>query len=525
MSLRKLFKSNTDANIESEKVLVPCSNGSSFIQKNKMIFEIPNNHQFVSLRECFVHFDVALLNNTEGCELPKSGAQRLIKSVVIKIKNGKTLETINNYNILATYCSHYALTSGEKNSRSITELGEREQTDNGNNFDTKIICNQFLQSYERGNAPTTDPKKPLKQRVVLKLWSKVFDNYDEDVVYPNVFSPIQVHIELEDNVRALQVIPQLNPTDTSLTCKNAADLGGGNTSDIKIANDRAKGIDANENGMEGHPFSVNGTIQFAEQGLQTNSRVITSCTMDGNVPDRVYKVGFATLNAPQYTTACILSSTTAAIANCTYRITSPNLEVSVCKVPDTWRSSLVDLVSENKFRYNLKAVDNVQVNVQSGATTFNNYINSNAMSVSAVLTIANDSQTSDTRENDLIVGQYNTTGMDSYQYHYQNTNNPSIAVSLLKLQNGQVSQQHLSELMKTNENFWGTKSLHFHKTFFAFGRSFGVHSSAMRLTNKDLSNKVSVKSGTSLQNNQMYNNYLVKNIQLVVSKDGVEVVE
>jgi hypothetical protein len=47
----------------------------------------------------------------------------------------------------------------------------------------------------------------------------------------------------------------------------------------------------------------------------------------------------------------------------------------------------------------------------------------------------------------------------------------------------------------------------------------------MRLTNKDLSNKVSVKSGTSLQNNQMYNNYLVKNIQLVVSKDGVEVVE
>ena len=54
MSLRKLFKSNSDANIESEKVLIPCSNGTSFIQKNKMIFEIPNNHQFVSLRECFV---------------------------------------------------------------------------------------------------------------------------------------------------------------------------------------------------------------------------------------------------------------------------------------------------------------------------------------------------------------------------------------------------------------------------------------------------------------------------------------
>tara|TARA_R100000655_G_scaffold110039_1_gene167141 strand:+ start:1820 stop:3373 length:1554 start_codon:yes stop_codon:yes gene_type:complete len=513
MSVNKLFKASNDVSIDSERVLIPSANGNTFVEKNKIVFDIPRAHQFISLRECLLHFDIALNNNIAGCEFPEAGVQRIIKSLrVVEKTTNRTIETINNYNVLATNQYHYSLTNGEKNSRSLTELADPQP----NNLSNKIISNPFLQSYVGdGSVALTVAKKDLKQRVCLKLWSKVFDN---DVVWGNSFAPLQVHVELEDNLRALKVIPQLNDDDTT----NAASLGvalpsGVSETQISIKDDPNKGID-HDNEMPGHPFNVGMGIKIIEAGKPTLTGTISKCDINTNL----YRIEIAVAVVPgtNYTTAANVVATGTELATCTYTVTNPSIEVAVCNVPDSWKDSLIDLIDENQFRYNFKAIDNVQINQQSGATNFVNYINSNATSSSGVLTIPMNSQTADSATNDLITGQYDA--YDNYNYHYNNANQPSLPVSLVKLNaQSKVSQQHLHELMKCNENFWGTKSLETFKTDFAVGRSFSVYGGAMRLNNKDLSCNWNVVSGSSLSNNVMFNNYLVNNKTLIVSKDGV----
>ena len=58
MSLEKIFTANDDANIDSERLLIAARYGSSFVEKNKMIFEI--TEPFVSLKNCYLHFDISV---------------------------------------------------------------------------------------------------------------------------------------------------------------------------------------------------------------------------------------------------------------------------------------------------------------------------------------------------------------------------------------------------------------------------------------------------------------------------------
>ena len=521
MSAKELFRASKDANIETERVLVPAINGNSFTENQKINFEIPSNHKFVSLRECNLVFDVECPTNPDGVELPEAGAQRLIKSVKIMEKStGRAIETINQYNVLATNQYHYSLTSGEKNSRSITELAAPEP----NNTNNQTLNNQFLQPYT--STPQSTAKKALKQRIVLKLWSKIFDNYGDDSVYPNIFAPLQIQVELERNKRALKSIDLINPDTTSIAAGKACILettiAAGPVTSVIIENDAARGVDGVVNGMNGCPFQVGGSVRLSESGKASSDMTgtITAITFVGNK----YILAVAGTAAATYTGGSAhVTATPTSLATSTYLVTNPAIEINVCNVPSEWEDQLISLVSDNEFRYNFKAIDNVQVNQVSGNTNFVNYINSNSNSVSGCLVIPTDSETADTIENDLITGQY--LALDNYNFHYNNSNNPSLPVPTQKLNNSKVSQQHLHELMKCNENFWGTKNLVSFKDDFAVGRSFGVHNSAMTLTNKDLSVRFACISGSSLTNNQMYNHYLVNNKVLVVNRDGVSFIQ
>ena len=526
MSFRKLFEGSDDVSIDSNRVLIPALNGNSFIEKNKIIFDIPPNHQFISLRECYLEFDVALSNNVQGYEMPGSGAQRLVKTCRIQTKDGKVLENCTSYNVMAEFMYHYALTSGEKDSRSLTELASPDEFNNGNFLSSKIICNPFSQPYDDGTIESTT-KKSIKQRVVLKLWSKVFDNYDQDVVFPNVFTNgLQVHIELEDNKKVLKVIPQLNSDDTTNLCTIAAALNTAANphTTIAITNEQSKGVNGSENDMKGCPFNVGMRCRITEAdgGNPDNTATIQSIKVNG---DGRYELtlssGFTA--GVNYDSGSFIGAVTGDL-NASFTITDPAISVAVCNVPDSWKNELIDLVAENKFRYNLKAIENVQVSQSSGQTNFTNYINSNANSVSSILCLPVDSQTASTYTNEIMDSVYDN--YDNYQYGYENSVHPSLPVETAKLSNtiAKVSAPHLTELMKSLDSFWGSKNLRRFKSNFAMGRQFAPYGGAMSLTMKDLSHRVALKSGSSLTTNTNYNNYLVKNLQLVVSKDGVDVI-
>ncbi len=528
MSFRKLFESSDEVSIDSNRVLIPALNGNSFIQKNKIVFDIPPNHQFISLRECYLEFDIALNNNDEGFEMPGSGGQRLIKTCRIQTKDGKVLENCVSYNVMAEFMYHYALTSGEKDSRSLTELAAPDEFNNGNFLSSKIIANPFSQPYADGLAlPYSVAKKNIKQRVVLKLWSKVFDNYEQDVIFPNVFTQgLQVHVELEDNTRAIKVIPQLNSDDTTYTARTdaAINIAGNPHTTIAVRNDVDRGINAEQNDMKGCPFNVGMRvrIQKADGTSPDNTATIQSIKVDGsNRYELTLSAGFTA--TADYPAGSFIGAVSGDL-DATYTITDPAISVAVANVPDSWKNDLIDLVAENKFRYNIKSVENVQVSQSAGQTNFTNYINSNANNVSSILCLPVDSQTAASYTNELMDSVYDN--YDNYQYGYENSVHPSLPVPVDKLSNtiAKVSAPHLTELMKGLDSFWGSKNLRRFKTNFAVARQFAPYNGGMVLTMKDLSHRVALKSGSSLTTNTNYNNYLVKNLQLVVSKDGLDII-
>ena len=525
MSVNKLFQASNEVSIDSDKVKIPASNGNTFVERNRIVFTIDPQHQFLSMRECLLEFDIKLNNNEESCYLPRAGAQRLIKSCRIQTKDGKVLENITNYNVMASYMYDYSLTSGEKDARSLTELAEGDQINAGEFRDNLVIGNQFLQPYKDGTNPSV-AKKDVTQRVVLKLWSKIFDNYENEVVYPNVFTGgTQIIVELEDATKCLEVIPQLNSDvrEHCATIDAALNTSGNPHAAIAVKNENAKGINGGENDMKGCPFNVSQRvrIQLADGTSPDNTSTIASIQVDGSGRyELTLTSGFtAGVNYPAG------SNIGSVITDITTNYTISNPSVICCRVnvPDSWRNSLIDLVSENKFRYNMKSINNVEVSQQSGATNFTNYINSNATSVSAVLSIANDSQTASNYTTDLLRGKYEK--FNDYNYNYNNTTHPTLPVPVTKLNTENVSQEHISELVKANDSFWGTKSLKMYHNCFAMGRQFAPYNGAMRLTGKDLSHRIATISGQSLSTNMVFNNYLVRNIQMIVSKDGVEIIE
>ena len=54
MSLEKIFQASDDANIDSERLLIAARNGNSFVEKNKIVFEI--TEPFVSLKSLVYRF-------------------------------------------------------------------------------------------------------------------------------------------------------------------------------------------------------------------------------------------------------------------------------------------------------------------------------------------------------------------------------------------------------------------------------------------------------------------------------------
>lgn len=504
MSLDQIFKGNGETNLESQKLLISARNGNSFVEKNKIVFNI--DAKFVSLKNCYLHFDIAMNSgNTTNVKF-NSSVQDIIKSIRITEKNtGRLIESIQSYNVLAANMYDYTNRSGSKNKKSLTELSRPEP--NHNLYD--ILYSPFLQPYPSGSSlPVSDSKKEIKQKCVVQLYSGLFNQKDE-TAYPSVLAPLQIEVELENNKRAL-VLPNIlqeNGSPPNPEAITAADTT------ITLINNGA--VNGTEYGIEGSPFNK-GDIVTIKEGATTEDATITAVTVSANK----YVYTCAALSN-SYTTAATVFIKSSNVST-TYNVTNPAIEVAEVLVPDEWVNSIVDLVANDEFRYNIQAYENVPVNQTSGNTNFVNYINSNAQSVTGVLTIPTDSGTVDAYDNALIVGKYDN--FSSFNYFYNGAPSPNLPVNCNKVKNSKVNQQHLSELQKYYDAIGHpVRDLQKFKDNFCVARAMSVYGGSLPLTSRDLSCRFDLVSGDSLATNMMFNNYLYKNLQLVVDRNGVRI--
>tara|TARA_Y100000114_G_scaffold23860_1_gene19560 strand:- start:8558 stop:10114 length:1557 start_codon:yes stop_codon:yes gene_type:complete len=514
----EMFKSNNEVNIASEKLLVQATNGNgSFVEKNKIRFDIPSSAKFISLKECYLHFNIEL--DSPSIYKFNHSVQDVIKSIRIMEKTtGKIVESIQSYNVLASNMYDYTLRSGAKNMRSQTELSRPEP----NNDMYDILYSPFAQPYDDSAGAKTDAKKLIKQKVVVKLYSGLF-NKEEDTIYPNVLAPLSIEVELEDNKRALQISDLVNE-DLVATGSNTIQFegmsGNGNVS-LTLLNGTSNGFDALDDGIKSSPFSVGDVIKVAGSD-GANAEVVGAITSITLTSDEIV-VGFASHDAGTTFDSGSKVFLDKSTLNAKYTITEPQIEIANVLTPPEWTDSILGLVSDDEFRFNLNAYENVPVNQTSGNNNFVNYINSNSQSITGVLTIPTNSGTADEYTNALIVGQYEPTGLTSYNYFYNSAPNPNLPVPLSKIKHGKAQQQAFHELRKYYDSIGHPlRDLSHFKDNFCVARAMSVYNGALSLRDRDLS--VRFVCENSLSNNVMYNNYLYKNLQLVVNRNGVQIV-
>ena len=524
MSLDRIFKANDDVNIDSERLLLSARNGASFVEKNKMVFQIDSD--FVSLKNCYLHFDVDV--DSSSLYRFDSSAQDLIKSIRITEKNtGRVIESISDYNVLAANMFDYTLRSGKKDAKTLTELARKVEPLNGHNNINDILYPPFAKPYKDGVTPVSAAKGTNKQRVVLELYSGLFSK-DEETIYPGVLAPLQIEVELETNKRALVISDCINPdliTDASVKTITIKAPASGSSSSITLQNSTTTQNSGVINGMKGSPFTVGDKVSLADADgtnvATLNYPEITSITITGND----YVLGFATQTMPTKSAGSLIFLAKATMDQVTYTVTNPALEVCKVNVPNEWVNQIVDLVGSDEFRFNISAFENVQVNQPSSSTSFVNYINSNAQSVTGVLTIPTDSSTADSYTNKLIKGRYPTGGYEDTNYFYNGAPNPNLPVPLNKIVSNRLQQQHLHELQKFYDSIGKpVRDLSKFKDNFCVARAMSVYNGSLPLTGRDLSCRFNVVQGQNLEVNTLFNNYLYKNLQLVINKNGVQII-
>jgi hypothetical protein len=526
MSLDKIFTANDDANIDSERLLIAARNGSSFNEKNKIVFEITED--FVSLKNCYLHFDIAI--DSPSLYKFHNSVSDIIKSIRITEKNtGRVIEQISNYNVLSANMYDYTLRSGKKNAKSMTELGREAVPLNGKHPINDVLTAPFCNPYKDGTAGTVAyvvQKSNIKQKVVVELISGLFNKKDE-TIYPSVLAPLQIEVELETNKRALTLSELVNPSDVktgSLTVQTSTIAASTATSITLINTFSTNEIDASVNNMKGCPFSVNDTIAVADADgtnvVDLTNGLITSVSLSAG---NQYVLGFASQTMPAKASGSKIFLRSASLGTVSYTVTDPAIEVCKVNVPEDWVNQIVNLVGQDEFRYNINAYESVPVNQTSANTSFVNYINSNAQSVAGVLTIPMNSSTADSYENALITGVYSS--YDSYNYFYNGAPQPNLPVPLVKINSTKLQQQHLHELQKYYDAIGHpVRDLSKFKDNFCVARAMSVYNGSLPLTGRDLSCRFDCIQGQTLGHNILFNNYIYKNLQLVVNSSGVSIV-
>ncbi len=210
-----MFRPKSDAiKIGQDNFKIPARNGNVFSQDNIVRFEIPRNAGFVDLSNTYLEMEVELTNGSntpaQNAAQPMlqldrmAGCQNLIHQLTIR-SEGRVLEELRGYNVMANLHYNATLTDGAMNRRSRLEGCAPSYLPVDNPFTT---TNKIIQSESAPTDDTTglntaaDCYKPVRRKVCLPLLGGLFTNPRS---HPAMVMPLEVEIILEQSVRVLRV--------------------------------------------------------------------------------------------------------------------------------------------------------------------------------------------------------------------------------------------------------------------------------------------------------------------------------
>lgn len=232
-----MFRPKSDAiKIGQDNFKIPARNGNVFSQDNIVRFEIPRNAGFVDLANTYLEMEVELTNpsNTAGQNAAQpmlqldrmAGCQNLIHQLTIR-SEGRVLEELRGYNVMANLHYNATLTDGAMNRRSRLEGCAPSYLPVDNPFTTtNLIDNSYgivpAEPPVTGLTTAANCWKPIRRKVCLPLLGGLFTNPRS---HPAMVMPLEVEIILEQSVRVLRVatrgdgIVDLELQDTTIAAR------------------------------------------------------------------------------------------------------------------------------------------------------------------------------------------------------------------------------------------------------------------------------------------------------------------
>ena len=517
-------KLSSSPQIQTEQIKVFSNNNQTYLEKQKIIIQIPKEVQFIDPANTYLQAKVDFNNDAAGTELntpvilnATGGLNSLFSRCTI-YAGDQLLEDITGYDY---YCSHinaYCDSAGDCNRDSLLSGKQPCPYEPSK----QISHNIFLQPYTELNAAVNVNynKKSLQQNLSTHLKTGLFSSHK---VYFN-------------SAAALRIELTINPTDKSVKMVDMVKLGNGvcllqaavaaNATTFTLQADLANGTSPAEVVFRNSPFAV-GDVVSCTSGGNTDTATITNVAIANG--RYVY-----TINAAFGNIKAVNSEVFIANANCNANLQLKDVSLSVAKVipPKNWVDRTLQMISSpGGYNFDIDSINSVIVSKSRNENDVVCYVPTIANRAKSCIVVPINSAGVNTFTNDFMNATYDNIRGDSYSFYYESGQHPSEEVFINRYAGNKLQAEHLYELEKALSTNNEVKRLDYsipqlatrNKQYFMIGRQFTPVGS-MSLNSRDLQFRLKCRPGQSLQNQTTFHFYIHNIRRVKIDLSGTRVI-
>ena len=459
-----MFRPRSDAvRIGQDSLLIPCKNGTQFVENNIVRFDVPRNVGFADMANSYVEFEVEIgvPNQAENAVQPcmgldpLAGASSLFDRIMIR-SEGRLIEELNSYNVYAAL--HYMATDNEGNSnkRGLFEGCAKSRLIQDNPFVQKnsAITPNAAPAGASGLSTATTPQagwKYIRRKICLPLLGGIFTNAR---AHPCIAMPLEIEIILAPSAKVLrlaELADSVECDDTggagaqdflNITQRGLFNSISGGTAETPQAPVEGEGL---INSVCNFPFKPGQLVRIAGggttiAGIHTISAIEQYSAAHGTAANRNKLVVRFTGNidgagAGTGITLHSLSAANGLLAgqgNLGYSVNNPRLVIQKVIPPPSEIQAITRAIAKGAYSQDIISWTALNNAIPASQTASTNIIPADLTRVKSILSVPLSQAGDDLLNSNSLYGLY--LQAENYQYQINNKLVPDRRVSLVREQ-------------------------------------------------------------------------------------------
>ena len=518
-------KMSSSPQIKTEQIKIFSNNNQTYLQKQKVIIQVPKEVQFFDPANSYLQAKVDMNNDNTGVSLNSPvrlnevGGLNSVFSRATIYAGDQLLEDITNYDHYANTINAYCNSATDCNKESLISGVQPCPYEPSK----QVSHNIFLQPYTETNAANTIAyaKNSLQQNLSCNLRTGLFSSHK---VYFNSAAPIRIELTLNETKKCVKLVDMVRQGNG--VCLLQAQVAANGTT-FELQASQVNGTSpTNGLAFENSPFQFGDTITITSGG-NTDSAVITQVAIANNRYSYTINAAFGNIKAAG-------SEVFIAEIDVNANLQLKDVSLSCAKVspPPMWIDRTLQMISSpSGYNFDIDSVLNTPVSKTAGENQIVCYIPTIASRAKSVICVPINAAGVNTFTNDFTDSTYANIRADSYSFFYESQQHPSEEVDLVRYNGNKLQAEHVYELEKALSSQYEVKRLDYvipqvanrSRQYFAIGRQLTPVGS-MNLNNRDMQFRMKCIPGQTLQNQTIFNFYIHAVRRVKVDLSGVRVV-